>query len=420
MFIKLELENIGPYTNKIILDFRVNKRDKDSLESVYKLPDGEMVTKVAGIIAGNAYGKTTILRALNAIGTFINNPVINKEVNNYIDKIKEEELRNYLKEWGTLSLISTNKSNDGYGTINVEMYIDSNDEYSGYYIYTIKYDNNYIKNGVKEESLKFKKKYNSKIIKEILKIENNSVSDIGHKIAYKSNYLNDLTGKAKENLLEKLNYYETFYNRYIKESSTLGAENYIFPEEYIIDRIDENKDLIKKFVNLADNEIKDLEIDRSDIENQKLFFIYNDYKLRYNSISTATKKLCGIATNFYKANKKGGVFLIDELDNSLNRNVSDFIIKIYNTKIKNNTSQIIFTTNNADILSNLRRDQIFIIEKNNHINSVVKYLNFIDKNTNKKSRKDWSFTKAYNDNVIKNYPTKQSIEELIKYISNNF
>lgn len=420
MFIKLELENIGPYTNKIILDFRVNKRDKDSLESVYKLPDGEMVTKVAGIIAGNAHGKTTILRALNAIGTFINNPVINKEVNNYIDKIKEDELRNYLKEWGALSLISTNKSNDGYGTINVEMYIDSNDEYSGYYIYTIKYDNNYIKNGVKEESLKFKKKYNSKIIKEILKIENNSVSDIGHKIAYKSNYLNDLTGKAKENLLEKLNYYETFYNRYIKESSTLGAENYIFPEEYIIDRIDENKDLIKKFVNLADNEIKDLEIDRSDIENQKLFFIYNDYKLRYNSISTATKKLCGIATNFYKANKKGGVFLIDELDNSLNRNVSDFIIKIYNTKIKNNTSQIIFTTNNADILSNLRRDQIFIIEKNNHINSVVKYLNFIDKSTNKKSRKDWSFTKAYNDNVIKNYPTKQSIEELIKYISNNF
>ena len=420
MIVKLELENIGPYTNKIILDFRVNKRDKDSLETVYTLPDGEMVTKIAGIIAGNAYGKTTILRALNAVGTFINNPIVNKEVNNYIDRIKEEEIRNSLKEWGTLSLISTNKSNNKFGTINVEMYIDSNNEYSGYYIYTLKYDNNYIKNGVREENLKFKKKYNSKIVKEILKIENNSVSDIGHKIAYKSNYLNDLTGKSKDILLEKINYYETFYNRYIKESSTLGAENYIFPEEYIIDQINENKDLIKTFVNLADDEIKDLEIDRTDLENEKLFFIYNDYKLRYNSISTATKKLCGIATNFYKANKKGGVFLIDELDNSLNRSISDFIIKMYNTKIKNNTSQIIFTTNNPDILSNLRRDQIFIIEKNNHINSVVKYLNFSDKKTNKKSRKDWSFTKAYKDNVIKNYPSKQSIEKLIKYISNNF
>ena len=420
MIVKLELENIGPYTNKITLDFRVNKRDKDVQDTIYTLPDGEIVSKVVGIIAGNAYGKTTILRALNSVGSFINNPIINKEVNNYVDKIKEEEIRSYLKEWGTLSLISTNKSSDKLGTINVEMYIDSNDEYSGYYIYTLKYDNNYIKNGVKEESLKFKKKYNSKITKEILKIENNTVSEIGHKIAYKSNYLNDLTGKSKDNLLEKINYYETFYNRYIKESSTLGAENYIFPEEYIIDEIDENKDLIKCFINLADDEIKDLEIDKTDIENEKLFFIYNSFKLRYNSISTATKKLCGIATNFYKATKKGGVFLIDELDNSLNKNISDFIIKLYSTKIKNSTSQIIFTTNNADVLSGLRRDQIFIIEKNNQINSVVKYLNFIDKKTNKRSRKDWSFTKAYNDNIIKNFPTKQSIKEMTEYIKNIF
>lgn len=420
MIVKLELENIGPYTNKITLDFRVNKRDKDLQDTIYTLPDGEIVSKVVGIIAGNAYGKTTILRALNSVGSFINNPIINKEVNNYVDKIKEEEIRSYLKEWGTLSLISTNKSSDKLGTINVEMYIDSNDEYSGYYIYTLKYDNNYIKNGVKEESLKFKKKYNSKITKEILKIENNTVSEIGHKIAYKSNYLNDLTGKSKDNLLEKINYYETFYNRYIKESSTLGAENYIFPEEYIIDEIDENKDLIKCFINLADDEIKDLEIDKTDIENEKLFFIYNSFKLRYNSISTATKKLCGIATNFYKATKKGGVFLIDELDNSLNKTISDFIIKLYSTKIKNSTSQIIFTTNNADVLSGLRRDQIFIIEKNNQINSVVKYLNFIDKKTNKRSRKDWSFTKAYNDNIIKNFPTKQSIKEMTEYIKNIF
>ena len=154
MIVKLELENIGPYTNKITLDFRVNKRDKDLQDTIYTLPDGEIVSKVVGIIAGNAYGKTTILRALNSVGSFINNPIINKEVNNYVDKIKEEEIRSYLKEWGTLSLISTNKSGDKLGTINVEMYIDSNDEYSGYYIYTLKYDNNYIKNGVKEESLK--------------------------------------------------------------------------------------------------------------------------------------------------------------------------------------------------------------------------------------------------------------------------
>ena len=51
MIVKLELENIGPYTDKITLDFRVNKRDKDLQDTIYTLPDGEMVSKVVGIIA---------------------------------------------------------------------------------------------------------------------------------------------------------------------------------------------------------------------------------------------------------------------------------------------------------------------------------------------------------------------------------
>ena len=418
MIIKLELENIGPYTEKVTLDFRVNKKDKSSSGTIYTLPDGEMITKVAGIIAGNAYGKSTILKALNSIGSFINNPIVNKEMKNYMEKIKEEEIRNYLKEWGTLSLLPVNKSGNKVGMINVEMYIDSNNDYTGYYIYTLKYDNNYLKNGVVEEKLTFKKKYNSKIEKEILSIKNNQVSEIGHKIAYKTNYLNELVGKVKNVFIEKMNYYETFYNRYIMESSTLGAENYIFPEEYLIEQIGENKNLVK-FINLADSEIKDIEIDISDENNEKLFFVYDNYKLRYSSISTATKKLCGIATNFSKASKKGGVFLIDELDNSFNKNISDFIIKIYDTNIINNTSQIIFTTNTSDVLSNLRRDQIFIIQKNEKANSIIKYLNFVDPETNKRSRKDWSFVKAYNENVIKNFPKEKDIANLISYIKNN-
>ena len=420
MIIKLELENIGPYTEKVILDFRINKKDKDSMDTIYTLPDGEMVTKVVGIIAGNAYGKSTILRALNSVGSFINNPMLNKEVNSYVDKIKEDEIRNYFKEWGVLSLIPVNKKNNSIGMINVEMYIDAiNNEFSGYYLYTLKYDNNYLKNGVIEESLKFKKKYNSKMVKDILNIKNNTVSEIGHKIAYKSNYLNDLPDKLKDNLLEKITYYETFYNRFINESSTMGAENYIFPEEYLIDEIDKNRDLVKMFINLADGDIKNINVDKEDADNEKLYFEYDNYKLRYNHISTATKKICSIATNFYKSSRRGGVFLIDELDNSFNKNISDFIIKMYSTTIKNNTSQIIFTTNTSDILSSLRRDQIFIIQKDNNSNSIVKYLNFIDPSTNKKSRKDWSFVKAYNENVIKNFPNEKDVNNLIDYLKKN-
>ena len=81
MIVKIELENIGPYINKVVLDFRVNKRDKDLKDTTYTLPDGQVITKIAGIIAGNAYGKTTILRALNSVGSFINNPIFQKFLN---------------------------------------------------------------------------------------------------------------------------------------------------------------------------------------------------------------------------------------------------------------------------------------------------------------------------------------------------
>ena len=421
MIIKLELENIGPYTEKVELDFRINKRDKDKLDTIVILPDGEMVTKVAGIIAGNAYGKTTILDALNAVGSFIDNPLNKKEVNSYASKIDDDdEFKKFILDFGRLSLIPVNKKEpEAIGSIKVDMFIDSGNDYSGYYIYTLRYDKDYLEKGIIEEKLEFKKKYNSKIIKEIFKISNNLESEIGYKIAYKANILNDLTGKNKKIVEDKINYYETFFNRYIKESSTLDAENYIFPEEYIISKVLNNKDIVKRFINMADKNIKDIEVDQSDEKNEKLYFIYDDYKLRYNSISTATKKLCGIAVNFYKASKHGGVFIIDELDNSFNKNIAEFVIKLYSRKIKDNTSQIIFTTNNSELLSDLRRDQIFIIENNNNVNSVIKYLNFIDKDTNKKSRKDWSFTRNYNSNVIRNFPTVDSIEELNLYIKDN-
>ncbi len=421
MIVRIELENIGPYTKKVILDFRINKHDKEKLDTVYELPDGEVVTKIAGIIAGNAYGKTTILDSLNAIGGFIYNPIKKKQVNAYINRMDDDDdFKQFLLDFGRLSLIPVNKTNaNNIGTIKVEMYIDSCNEYSGYYIYTLKYDNDYLTNGVREEKLEFKKRYSSKIIKEIFKISNNYESEIGYKIAYKANILNDLFGKSKRLVEEKINYYETFLQRYIEESSTLDAENYIFPEEYIIERILDNSRIVRKFVNLVDEKIKNIEVDKSDKQDEKLFFDYGDYRLRYNSISTATKKLCGVAANFYKSSRHGGVFIIDELDNSFNVRIANFIIGLYSKEIKNNTSQIIFTTNNPELLSNLRRDQIFIIEKNNQINSIVKYVNFTDKNTNKKSRKDWSFVKAYKDNVITNYPTDNSINELNLFIKKN-
>ena len=68
MFTKIIIENIGPITENIVLDFVINKRDKLNEGSYVEVPDKIYVSKIAGIIAGNASGKTTILDTLNKIG----------------------------------------------------------------------------------------------------------------------------------------------------------------------------------------------------------------------------------------------------------------------------------------------------------------------------------------------------------------
>lgn len=416
VIVGLELENIGPYTSKVNLDFRINKRDKMNMDSIYILPDGEMITKIIGIIAGNAYGKTTIIDSLESIGGFISNPSFKQKINSFVEKIAEDEMKKNFLEYIKLQLIPVNKISNSIGSIAVDLFIDTNDDYSGYYKYSIKYDDNYLEKGVLEEKLTFRKKYNAKNPKEIFCISNNIESEIGYKLAYKNNIINDLDEKSKKKFLEKIVYYENFYSKYINNSSTIDAENYIFDEEFIINMLPKEFDFLKKIVNLVDNQIIDIVLDDEDKKNKKIYFMYENYKLRYNHISSATKKICGIALSLYKACNDKGIFLIDELDNSLNKNVARFIVNLYQKNIAKKTSQIIFTTNSSEMFENFRRDQIFLIQKDDGVNKVIKYLDFFD--SNKKTRKDWSFSKAYNENIIKNYPTEQTIDKLNKYLNN--
>ena len=69
-------------------------------------------------------------------------------------------------------------------------------------------------------------------------------------------------------------------------------------------------------------------------------------------------------------------------------------------------SQIIFTSNNPELMNELRRDQIYLLLKNDYNIHAVNFYDFIDFNTNKRVRKDFSFTKAYKKNIIDNFPNE--------------
>ena len=66
--------------------------------------------------------------------------------------------------------------------------------------------------------------------------------------------------------------------------------------------------------------------------------------------------------------ERGGVLIIDELDNSMHPHMAELIIKLFNDpEVNPGGAQLVFSTHNANLMSPdlLRRDQIWFAEKSN-------------------------------------------------------
>lgn len=428
MILKIKLCNVAGIKNNIELNFFASKKDKKNIKSVFINKDKIWINRMIGIIAGNAHGKTTILDALASVGSFIELPLEKKnlpslndfEMKEYKEEYKEKIFQQMVSEYTSLELLDGNKLNYGKNSkIEIEMYIQTDDDSTnGYYKYLLEYNDKYKTEGIKQEALYYKNKYNKEYNK-IFEIFDSFESEIGYKIAYEKNYINELISNniSTADFEKKIKYYKTFIKHYNKDSHIICADNYVFPEFYLANKLKKYDDMesLLQFVRLADDNIKDIFIMKDEKNNPRLMFKYDDFNLNYTKISTATQKLVAMAYSILDSNKYNGVLLIDEFDNSLNLEISKFLIELF-AKKENSMAQIIFTTNNPEILENLRRDQIFLILKEKYELNAINFYNFIDPATKRRVRKDFSFIKAYKKNVIDNFPS----EILKKQINSNF
>lgn len=428
MILRIKLSNIAGVKDEMDLNFIATKTDKKNINSVYITEDNIWINRLIGIIAGNAHGKSTILDAIASIGSFIELPLRKKnipslndiEMKEYKEEYKEKVFKQMITDYTNIDLPAGNKLNNNKNSlIEIEMYIKNDDNLtSGYYLYSLEYNKSYKTDGIKKEKLAYKNKYKKKYLN-IFEITNSFESEIGYKIAYEKNYISELQANNIDvtEFEKKIKYYKAFVKHYNKDSSIIFADNYVFPEFYIVDMIEKCNVLkeLTQFVKLADDNIEEIFIDKNSDGKKKLMFKYNQFNLEYNEVSTATQKLVAMAYSILESNKNNSVFLIDEFDNSLNLEISKFLIDIFASKSKS-MSQIIFTTNNPDILDNLRRDQIYLLLKRKYNINALNFYNFTDPITKKRVRKDFSFVKAYKKNVIENFPSS----ELKEIITNSF
>ena len=110
--------------------------------------------------------------------------------------------------------------------------------------------------------------------------------------------------------------------------------------------------------------------------------------------SSGTNKMIDLSGPIFDTLKDGGLLVIDELDAKLHPLLTLSIIKLFQNKVINEkNAQLIFATHDTNILrmSELRRDQIYFVEKDQYgstdLYSLVDYKENV--------RKDRSFEKDY-------------------------
>lgn len=421
MFNYIYIDNIAGIDTPVELDFIGIPRKKEKQNTVVKIENGVYVNKLTGIIGGNASGKTSIIRAISAIGTFLSFSDDRYKNDKISLKTKKEGFE--LKE-NLLDILpgQNNKHKDRMSNIKVEMYIESGEE-PGYYTYDLHY---YLGNNIENkviESLYYRKKFKDEPITIVSIKKEKLESEIGYKYNHKESLAldyKDVDDNLYNQFNKKMRYYTTFYEHYVKYSQTSRDFFLIDPIQYINLHfwLQQDEEMVNKVIKLVDKKIEYITLEKSkdDEEDEIVIYDKNNSKLDYDDLSTGTKKLLFLVYNSLYAIKQNAILICDEIENSLHLDLVKLILELFT--VKDSNAQLIFTTNNENVLDEeiLRNDQIYCIDRDEA--DRIKVEKFSDMPG---VRYDTVFKKNYrnkNKNIHSDQPNNEEINKFISYIDN--
>ncbi len=419
MITKATIKNFMGIEKEVQINCLANNKIKRKkvCYSYSKTFDDVNILKTIGIIGSNGSGKTSILNAFLTLQTFVNFPFrrSTKDQKSFIEQIKklpEETLRQIMDDFNTLKLGLSNINHIDEDTfIELEMYIpESKNVISGYYTYSILYDNNYKINGVKNEKLLYRKKYKSTKGKVIFDVHNVIESELGTKILYENNTLN----VSEDN--SYFSYYKSVGTELINNLDFI-----FFGDSYDLTSFFKNHH--NEFISLAkiaDEKICNVKVEKrnNNEANDKLIFLNKENnKLYFEQLSTGTKKVIVLGSRLIESILNNHIIFIDELETSLHPALAEFLLSIIQRNNKKTFSQLFFTTHSIFLASTLDNDQLYYIDNKNFdykmysINDAIKH-NIITK--------DRTLMSAVIDNLLINNPNFDRIKEFIDMLNNQY
>lgn len=435
MFTKIFIDNFLGISAPVTFDFISQSRNKDKLNSVIKIEDGIYVNKLVGIIGGNASGKTSILSAINMIGQILTSPILQFDLNDKMDSIRELlekdnniENRKLLRDMIDSINSSTNivvqnlRRKDEDTIIEVEMYITSDEEeLTGYYTYKLKLNGKSKK--IKNEFLGFRKKYKDKN-EPIIRIEDAKEGQVYYINRFFRN-ITDIDKESKTELEKKYKYCKVFVEHYIKNSATLDtSEDCNYKDLKYIDWYKKAPESLRTLVRVVDPKIKDVKIDNDNKYEELVFVLKDGSNITRSMLSTGTERFLNLIRYVNEIIDKNGVLAIDEIEQNLHKDLVELIIKLF-SEMTNKNAQIIFTTLSPEIFDIVdennkkifKQDTIFIINCDNDDIQVDKLIDLqIDGG---RVNGDASVANLYKRKKISCHPDKEQIELFLSNFKNN-
>ena len=435
MFTKIFIDNFLGISAPVMFDFISQSRNKDKLNSVIKIEDGIYVNKLVGIIGGNASGKTSILSAINMIGQILTSPILQFDLNDKMDSIRELlekdnniENRKLLRDMIDSINSSTNivvqnlRRKDEDTIIEVEMYITSDEEeLTGYYTYKVRLNSKSKK--IKNEFLGFRKKYKDKN-EPIIRIEDAKEGQVYYINRFFRN-ITDIDKESKVELEKKYKYCKVFVEHYIKNSATLDtSEDCNYKDLKYIDWYKKAPESLRTLVRVVDPKIKDVKIDNDNKYEELVFVLKDGSNITRSMLSTGTERFLNLIRYVNEIIDKNGVLAIDEIEQNLHKDLVELIIKLF-SEMTNKNAQIIFTTLSPEIFDIVdennkkifKQDTIFIINCDNDDIQVDKLIDLqIDGG---RVNGDASVANLYKRKKISCHPDKEQIELFLSNFKNN-
>ncbi len=391
MLLQFRFKNFKSFADEAVLDMTATTIKEHSNTLIEK--NGIKVLPLAAIFGANASGKSNIFSAFKSM---------QDDVLGYYDK---DEKHNLIVPY----IFDKNKKNEPT-EYEVSINIDD-DEYRYGFVRNKErvleewlFEKKFLKNTKSKEKNIFYRDEKKVYPDKVNSTERKELDYLGSMIKENELLLTSIGLRKKIKYSEvykwfkKTSDFQNFSTDSREYINTMAISKLLYNEESL-------KDEVVEILNKFDNSIIDLEIEeKEDIIFDEVYSVYtihkdsegNIVKLLLESESSGTKKMFSLIVSLFLSLQLGNVLWIDELDAKLHPLILRYIIKMYGDKELNvSNGQLIFSSHNLVCLdsSDLRRDEIWFVEKMNQVSNLYSLYDFRDDEN--AVRSDLDFGKHY-------------------------